>query len=260
MEQRDILRRLDEKRRGLARDGEILEKLPHLTRLRTTDGLLHLVIYSALPPDSADAAIAAEVEHHRRLGVGFEWKVYSHDRPADLRERLARQGFEVGPTEAVLVYDLGRPAEWIGDANEGVTVARVDTPELLEAFRRTAEAVFEKDYALTTGQLAAAMAAGSTQHVGYVAFVDGVPASVGRLSTHPASAFGGLYGGGTVPAHRGRGVYRAVVAARARDAIAAGARYLIVDALPTSRPILERLGFERVADTWPCEWRQDRKH
>jgi hypothetical protein len=29
----------------------------------------------------------------------------------------------------------------------------------------------------------------------------------------------------------------------------------VVDALPTSRPTLERLGFERITDTWPCEWR-----
>jgi hypothetical protein len=257
MEHREILRRLDEERRGLARDGEILEQLGHLTRFRTADGLLHLVIHSALSADDADAAIAVEVEHHRQSGVAFEWKVYSHDGPADLRDRLARQGFEVGPTEAVLAYDLSRPAEWIDRAADqgGLTVARVDRPELLDAFRRVAEATFGKDYALTAGRLAAAMAAGSTQHVGYVGFADGVAAGVGRLYMHPASAFGGLYGGGTAAAFRGRGLYRAVVAARARDAIAAGARYLIVDALPTSRPILERLGFERVADTWACEWR-----
>ncbi|MDB5295009.1 MAG: acetyltransferase, partial [Phycisphaerales bacterium] len=77
----------------------------------------------------------------------------------------------------------------------------------------------------------------------------------GRLYTHPASAFAGLYGGGVRPAYRGRGFYRAVVAARARDAVAAGARYLQVDALPTSRPILERMGFAKVTETWPCEWR-----
>jgi hypothetical protein len=27
---------------------------------------------------------------------------------------------------------------------------------------------------------------------------------------------------------------------------------LLVDALPTSRPILEKLGFVRLTDTWPC--------
>ena len=61
-------------------------------------------------------------------------------------------------------------------------------------------------------------------------------------------------GGGTVTSHRGHGHYRQLVAARAKDARAAGAKYLIVDALPTSRPILERLGFVHLTDTWPCEW------
>ena len=47
-----------------------------------------------------------------------------------------------------------------------------------------------------------------------------------------------------------------MVAARARDAVRLGAEYLIVDALPTSRPILERLGFVHLTDTWPCTLRR----
>jgi GNAT superfamily N-acetyltransferase len=105
------------------------------------------------------------------------------------------------------------------------------------------------------GQLTEAVRSESTHHRGYIAYVGTEPASVGRLYTHPDSCFAGLYGGGTRPSFRGRGLYRAVVAARARDAIADGARYLIVDALPSSRPILERLGFEWLTDTWPCDWR-----
>jgi hypothetical protein len=98
------------------------------------------------------------------------------------------------------------------------------------------------------------MANGSRQQIGYLAREDGRAVSVGRLETHPDSEFAGLYGGGTLATHRGRGFYRAMVAARARDAIQLGARYLSVDALPTSRPILERLGFVHVTDSWPCTW------
>jgi hypothetical protein len=133
-------------------------------------------------------------------------------------------------------------------------VVRIEKVQQIELFRDAAEEIFGKDYGITSRQLEQAILAGSTQHVAYVARVDGVAASIGRLYTHPDSAFGGLYGGGTRAAFRGRGLYRALVAARARDALRSGARYLVVDALPTSRPILERLGFQRVADTWPCEW------
>jgi len=60
----------------------------------------------------------------------------------------------------------------------------------------------------------------------------------------------------TLPAFRGRGLYRATVAERARIASTAIAG-LYVDALPTSRPILERLGFVRLTTTTPYVLLQD---
>ena len=255
MDEADVLRRLDDERRSLARDGERLERLPRLTRLCTDDDTGHGVIWSDLTAESADAAIAAEVAHHRGLGVGFEWKFFAHDHPADLTDRLRRQGFNVGPLEAVLVAPLDPMPAWSGNAAQGISVRRVERPEQVEDFRRAAGAIFGKDYSQTADRLADGLRTGSTQHLGYVAYDGDQPVGVGRLYTHPQSWFGGLYGGGTLASHRGRGVYRAMVAARARDAVALGAKYVQVDALPTSRPILERLGFRRLTDTWPCEWR-----
>ena len=49
-------------------------------------------------------------------------------------------------------------------------------------------------------------------------------------------------------------IFRALVAHRARLAADHGYRYLQVDALPTSRPIPARLGFEPVARTTPYVW------
>jgi GNAT superfamily N-acetyltransferase len=66
--------------------------------------------------------------------------------------------------------------------------------------------------------------------------------------------FAGLWGGGTVESWRGRGVYRALVAHRARVAADRGYRYVQVDALATSRPILARLGFELLTTTTPYEY------
>jgi len=54
-----------------------------------------------------------------------------------------------------------------------------------------------------------------------------------------------------VPGWRGRGVYRALVAHRARVAAERGYRYLQVDASDESRPILERLGFHPLTTTTP---------
>lgn len=245
---------LDAERRTLAREGEIIDVLPGVSRLRASDGAGHCVIFSSLWVADAQRTIADQVAHYRGLGVGFEWKVYSHDGPPDLLDRLSRSGFSVGPKEAVLVLDLGDPPEWIRLSAAG-NVMRVESAEQICLFRAAAESIFGKDYGVTAGQLERAIRSNSTHHLAYVAMVDGIAAGIGRLYTHPNSAFGGLYGGATRAAYRGRGLYRGVVAARARDAIKLGASYLIVDALPTSRPILERLGFRHFADTWPCEWR-----
>ena len=59
----------------------------------------------------------------------------------------------------------------------------------------------------------------------------------------PGRSFAGLWGGGTVLGYRSRGIYRGLVAARAREALRRGYRYLTVDARETSRPVLARLGF-----------------
>jgi hypothetical protein len=57
-----------------------------------------------------------------------------------------------------------------------------------------------------------------------------------------------LYGGATSEHARGRGAYRALIRARWDDAVALGTPALITQGGKMSRPILERLGFERVGE------------
>ena len=235
--------------RDVRRDDETLERRPLVTRRSFASGRPDDVVAFALDEGNADSTIRAELERR----IGMEWKAFSFDSPPDLVERLRAAGFTVGKREAVVVYDLADGLEpFAGTAP--FDVRHIDTEARLVDFRSVAEEAFGKDYSLTTGQLAEALRTGAKGHDAYVVYVDGEPAAAGRLYTHPRSAFAGLSGGGTVPAFRRRGLYRAVVAARARDAAAFGARYLLVDALPTSLPILLRMGFVKVADTWPCEW------
>ena len=135
-------------------------------------------------------------------------------------------------------------------------VVRIESLDLVPLFREVAERVFDRDWSLIADALSRAIRSSSTDHVGYIAFDDDVPAAVGRLYTRSKSIFGGLYGGGTLSAYRKRGLYRDLVATRARDAAHLGAHYLLVDALPTSRPILESLGFCHLTGTWPCTLRK----
>lgn len=47
---------------------------------------LSFVLFSELDEESADAAIEEQIAFFHELGQPFEWKVYDHDRPADLRD------------------------------------------------------------------------------------------------------------------------------------------------------------------------------
>ena len=66
--------------------------------------------------------------------------------------------------------------------------------------------------------------------------------------------FSPLFGGAVLPAWRRRGIYRAMVAARARAAERLGIRWLVVDASEESAPILRQLGFAEVASRVHCRW------
>jgi GNAT superfamily N-acetyltransferase len=78
-----------------------------------------------------------------------------------------------------------------------------------------------------------------------LATVDGEPAGTAGLSLFPPA--GAIITGGAVrPEFRGRGIYRAMVAARLEMARRAGVAGLAVWGAEMSAPILARLGFEKV--------------
>jgi GNAT superfamily N-acetyltransferase len=88
----------------------------------------------------------------------------------------------------------------------------------------------------------------------FVAEASGEIVSAARIDLREGPDFAGLWGGSTLEAWRGRGLYKALVAVRARLAVARGIRYLQVDASEDSRPVLERLGFTAVTTTTPYVW------
>jgi hypothetical protein len=246
-----VLALLDGERRTLFMRGVQGELLPELTRVHGTDADWHQIAFSALSEQNADRVIAEQVAHYQALARRVEWTVYAHDGPADLLQRLERQGFSIGPREAVMVLDTARRPAWV-DAPPTHHVVAIDDAQQLRLYAALAREIHGDDRSPLIRELEARLAERSREHVAYLAFDHGVPASIGRLYTDPRSAFGGLYGGSTLEAHRGRGLYRATLARRVADALRDGARYVRVDALPTSQPILKRLGFEELTQAWPC--------
>ncbi|MFL6168830.1 MAG: GNAT family N-acetyltransferase, partial [Ornithinibacter sp.] len=90
----------------------------------------------------------------------------------------------------------------------------------------------------------------------WVAEADGQMVSAGRLEPVPNTDVAGIWGGSTLEAWRGRGIYRALTAARARSALRLGKTIIHSDSTEFSRPILERSGFVKVSTTTPYTWRR----
>jgi predicted N-acetyltransferase YhbS len=88
----------------------------------------------------------------------------------------------------------------------------------------------------------------------WAAETDGRMVSGGRLEPVPGTDFVGIWGGATLDAYRGRGIYRALTAARARAALALGKTLVHSDSTEYSRPILERSGLVKVSTTTPYRW------
>jgi GNAT superfamily N-acetyltransferase len=211
-------------------------------------GRENMVLYSALDETTAAAAVAEQARYFRARGVEVEWKYFGHDRPANLETLLAAAGFEPEEPETLVVYDLenGLPS---GAAPRGLEIVPVRTREELEEVRRASRAAFGDDPS-DSAERWVALWKDPTQVI-YGAYLDGRPVASGRLTLPPRRSFAGLYGGGTAPEFRHRGIYRALVRARAEAARERGYRYLTVDARETSRPILERLGFAPLTTTRP---------
>ena len=196
------------------------------------DGLFSGDGWSAVLRPPADGDVEPLVARLRDLSGHAEWKYYSHDEPADLPERLVAAGLEPEAEEAVLVAEATSIPPPSSD---------VELREEPEVFSELAARVFGRRQGSSLPEHA----------VSVVAYVDGEPVSGGRVDLEPGVEFAGLYGGATLPEFRRRGLYRATVGRRAELARQHGYRYLYVDALPTSRPILERLGFVAITTTTP---------
>jgi predicted N-acetyltransferase YhbS len=208
------------------------------------------VVWSRLDEASADAAIAEQIARFSALGHEFEWKLYGHDVPVDLGRRLGAAGFTAEPEETLMI---GEVADLTMDADppEGIRLLAVTDPAGVDLVADVHEKAFGTDSSRLRHQLLARLREDPDTVLSVVALDGDTPVSAARMELVPGTRFAGLWGGGTIEGWRGRGIYRALVAHRARAAVARGYRYLQVDASGQSRPILERLGFQPLTTTTP---------
>lgn len=187
----------------------------------------------------------------------FEWKTRGHDQPTDLSERLLAHGFVPEEEETVMVGEAAALAQSV-KVPAGVTLRRIDNvpdpyPELLRAAAAQARAF---GFPFGVEDFVNRLERNGANLELWIAEAEGEVLCTGRLELVPGTEFAGLWGGGTVPEWRGKGLYRALTAARARSAMNRGVRYLQSDCTEFSRPILQRSGLLPITTTTPFIWRR----
>ncbi|MEU9301049.1 GNAT family N-acetyltransferase [Streptomyces sp. NPDC048269] len=213
------------------------------------------VLWSDLDEQTADAEIAAQVAHFSALGTPeFEWKLYDYDRPADLGDRLRAAGFVPEPAETLMVGRTEELAALPVEPPEGITLRVVTDEAGVDLMMEVHARAFGTERPHIREQMLSLLRDEPDGIEAVLAMAGDTPVSAARMEMPPGAPFAGLWGGGTDPRWRGRGIYRLLVAHRARVAAARGIPYLQVDASSDSRPILERLGFGVLGVTVPYVW------
>lgn len=203
-------------------------------------GSMNGVSLSRLEPGEADAVIDTTIEQYRQLGLPFRWDVAPHSTPSDLAERLARRGLTCSWTVGVAAL-TSLPI----DAPDAAIDVEAVGPARVEVFSDLAArgwACDREPFAALSRMAVAHPEYG--QHL-FLASYAGKPAAVAAYMAFAHSAY--LVGGVVLPEFRGKGLYRALVAARLRDAAARGLSLATSHAMAdTSAPLLLRMGFVEV--------------
>jgi hypothetical protein len=188
----------------------VLQEVRSLLRERGRDATQWEVGSSAEPSDLVDRLLERGLTPDKDpYAVAL---VLTHEPPAPPPELVARR------VETFEEFAAGAAVQWEAFESDEVEEARAMLPERWRDSPSVMHAVW------LDGELVAAGTAAPTKH--------------GLL----------LYGGATLPRARGRGAYRALLHARWAEAVRNGTPTLITQGGSMSRPILERLGFERVGE------------
>ena len=200
-----------------------------------------------------DRAIAEILAPYRKRDVPVAWLVHPTSSPADLRERLGRQGLAFA--EEIL----------------GMTRALDDLPPLpdpgagTEVFRGTGGNQDDWMQLVSWRYELPPSAAGYLSAVYRTAIESSVPGqsttwwgarrggeTLSKVVLHVGAGVAGIYGVATKPEGRGQGLARLLILTALHEARRAGLGLAVLHSTPMAVGLYERLGFRRVApfDIW----------
>ncbi|MEN6668759.1 GNAT family N-acetyltransferase [Psychrobacter sp. B38] len=191
---------------------------------------------------SINKLIESEVAYFTNINQPFEWKVYGTDLPTDIGKRLLATGFVEEETPSLLVCDIG---------NYQIDLT---TPDEVECKKAISKQMFREYLEIQSTEFPLDIDEEVNQHwtkyendkncTIYVVYRQGKPVASARINFTPDSIFAGIWAGTTLKEYTGKGYYQILLNYRIDEAKQRGRQYIAIDALPTSRPIVEKHGFK----------------
>jgi GNAT superfamily N-acetyltransferase len=243
--------------RQLAEDPEIfIEEIPPPTRRIVTPELLlamtptHAVVSGLRTSgERLDEMIELVRGYVREAKLPIcTWQVGPSSRPKGLGALLAARGFVPAtrppfePFQTAMALASAPPSA--ADGIETRVVADFDEYTVALGIFLDTFGADDADRATWRDAAPNLWEHGTASRQTHVAYVDGRPAAFAFAVPTKVGLI--LGGSGVLPAARGRGAYRALVAARWDLAVRLGTPALAIHAGEMSRPILERCGFETI--------------
>lgn len=190
-------------------------------------------------PDEARLAAIVARQKSRAGSRAHEWKEYDFPFAPALGAALSAQGYVVD-RRAVLMF---APVDFAVATASGVVVEPVEADAQVREIGEVGLAAFGRPMGSALESVRLGLRQSRPLVEAFLCRVGGVAACGGWVKYY--GAIGYLFGGGTVPALRGRGAYRALVAARLAAAKKRGARFVVSECSPDSERVLDGLGFAR---------------
>ena len=208
--------------------------------------LANLVGMANIAPEDVDATLKMVRNRYSRGRKGYGWVTGPLTRPSDLGARLVASGLKKADEMAgMALTDLAVPIA----VDPKIEVREATLHEAQASSEMMGRAYDMPEEVARFFNVLLAMTDSKVKNRGYFAYVDGGTEPVGwsYLVYLPDSPIVLLGGAATLPEHRGRGIYSALVAKRLADARADGRSAAVIQAVrSTSAPIAAKLGFREI--------------
>ncbi|HEV2654750.1 MAG TPA: GNAT family N-acetyltransferase [Ktedonobacteraceae bacterium] len=247
---------------GRALPGSEIYHGEELVRFSTRRSFFNGVHHARFASDEkayVDAKIAETLAYFKARELSCMWVIGPSVRPTDLATRLLEHGLTFLNEAPVLVLDLSETEE---DAPtlEGLAIQEASNAEELrplvelemQCFAVSEEiAHYYYDTYVATG-----FGSGQAWHH-YIGMLHGRPVAMAALLLHAGVA--GIYGVGTIPEARRRGIGMALVQHALREARSAGYRVALLTPTDMSLRIYQRLGFQQHCALQFYLWRPEQQ-